>query len=56
MFYSVPITIRLLYQFHFLKSIFTDEIGRAAITSAIRKSEYGIQCGQRTLMPETAPL
>lgn len=39
-FYSVPITIRLLYQFHFLKSIFTDKIGRAAITSAIRKSKY----------------
>lgn len=56
MFYSVPITIRLLYQFHFLKSIFTGETGRAAITSAIRKSEYDFQCGQRTLMPETAPL
>lgn len=55
-FYSVPITIRLLYQFHFLKSIFTSETGRAAITSAIRKSEYGSECGQRTLMPETAPL
>lgn len=55
-FYSVPITIRLLYQFHFLKSIFTGETGRAAIMSAIRKSEYDFQCGQRTLMPETAPL
>jgi hypothetical protein len=50
------VTIRLLYQFHFLKSIFTGEAGRATNrTNAIRKTEYDSQRGQRTLMSETAP-
>lgn len=56
-FLGVPITIRLLYQFHFLKSIFIVEAGRATnSTSTIRKTEYDSQCGQWTLMPKTAPL
>jgi len=54
--FNARITIRFLYQFHFFKSIFTGEPSCVPIISAIRKTEYDSQSGQRTLMSETAPL
>lgn len=55
-FYSAPLQSVFYINFISLKVFLLVSQARAAITSAIRKTEYDSQCGQRTLMSETAPV